>query len=1029
MVLCLFVTPHVFAKDGRKIEDSDRVTLYGNIHPHAHSQFEVSSTDRSLRMERMVLSLRITAEKQASIQHLVANQQNPSSENYHKWLTPEEFGERFGPSSDDLSVVTGWLTSQGFRVENVPKGRTWINFTGTVADVERTFRTQMRNYKVKGRLYHANALNPSIPRALGDLVAGISTLHNFPRRQMNSGIRPFFEGRTPSYTSGANKSLAPGDFATIYNLNPLYSAGIDGTGQSIAIVGRTHSSSSPANWKTFRTTFGLPTNAPQILVNGTDPGDQGLDEDVEADLDVEWSGAIAKNATIKFVTSLSTASTDGVDLSAQYIIDNDLAPVMSVSFGQCEAQMGEAENIFYNNLWAQAAAQGITVFVSTGDSGAAGCDYGSDDTGTGPAVNGLASTPYNVAVGGTLFNEGSGSYWNTSNGLYGVSAKSYVPETAWNESASANYCPADQVPCTGLWATGGGASSLYDKPAWQAGLGVPADGKRDIPDVSLSASSHDGYRIKSQAGWYLVGGTSASSPAFAGIMALIVQKTGQRQGNANARFYQLAEAQRAPGGPVAYHDILSGNNTVPGVTGYAATDGYDLATGLGSVDGAQLVNHWVATAPGAPVIGAAVAGNGQVTVSFSPPITNGDSAITSYTVTSDPGGFTGSGTTSPITVGGLTNGLPYTFTVAAINSAGTSVPSSLTSAAVPATVPAPPSSVSAVGGNSLAIVSFSAPIDNGGSEISNYTVISHPDSITNTGTGSPITISGLTNGTLYSFSVTAANIMGSSTPSAASNTVRVPPLSQTITVTSVSPSSAALGSQFAVAASASSGLAVNYSSGTPGVCTNNGATFTMIASVGTCIVQYDQSGDGNYSAAPQVTGSTVAIQAYSLTVSLNGTGGGTVTNNPSGTPAAPCTYGNCSVSYPANATVLLLPTPNSGSIFGGWGGDCSNGGDCSVTMDANKNVTATFTLQNNVMINGTYYGTIASAYAAVADGDVVQMRSMEFPEDLVLSRGLSFTLRGGYDSGLSTRVGYTTINGVVIISGGGRVSMDRVIIK
>jgi len=571
-----------FARSHRVINDKDTVVLRGNRHQHARPEIDAGATDNSLPMERMVLSLRLSPEKQAELDLLLDEQQDPASPNFHRWLTPEEFGERFGPSTDDIDAITGWLTSNGFAVEEVGKGRTWINFSGAVSNVERALHTKIRNYNVDGHLRHANATDPAIPRGLADLVTGVVSLHNFPRKSMRTGVRALTAAdRQPAYTSGGYHSLAPGDFATIYNVTPLYNAGIDGTGQTIAIVGRTHPSS--ANWDTFRSTFGLPANSPIVRVNGADPGDQGEYENGEADLDVEWSGAVARNATIMFVTSKSTYTTDGVDLSAQYIVNNNLAPVMSTSFGACESQMGASENAFYNNLWKQAAAQGITSFVSSGDSGASGCDGGSDSSGSGLGVNGLASTPYNVAVGGTQFDDASGSYWNSANGTNGGSAKSYIPEVAWNESAN-EYDGSD------LWSTGGGASLIYGKPSWQVSPGVPPDGKRDIPDVSLTAAGHVGYRVRTEEKWYIFGGTSASSPAFAGLMALIVQKTGQRQGNANPRFYQLGNAQYSSGGAAVFHDTITGNNSVPGVTGYYCTTGYDLATGLGSVDATALVN-------------------------------------------------------------------------------------------------------------------------------------------------------------------------------------------------------------------------------------------------------------------------------------------------------------------------------------------------------------------------------------------------------------------------------------------------------
>ncbi|HXE96117.1 MAG TPA: protease pro-enzyme activation domain-containing protein [Dongiaceae bacterium] len=584
LLAAIAATP-AFARAHRVVDDNDTVPLHGNVHRHARPEFDRGATESSLPMEHMILSLRLSPDKQPELERLLSEQQDQDSANYHHWLTPEEFGERFGPKQEDIGAITGWLTHHGFTIEEVSRSRTSINFSGPVSKVERAFHTSIHDYLVDGHLRHANSRDPAIPRGIADLVGGVVSLHSFPRKMMNSGIHPLTqEDIQPNRTSsGGRHSLSPGDFATIYNINPLYAAGIDGTSQSIAIVGRTHPSGT--NWTTFRSSMGLPANPVQVIVNGTDPGDLGADEDGEADLDVEWAGAVAKNATIKFVISQGTAATDGVDLSAQYIVNNNLAPVMSTSFGSCESLMGSAENSFYNNLWKQAAAQGITSFVSSGDSGAAGCSDPSADSGSGPGVNGLASTPYNVAVGGTQFNDGGGGYWNLTNGTGYTSAIGYIPETAWNESGNVS-------GGSGLWATGGGASLYYAKPSWQVAPGVPADGRRNVPDVSLTAAGHDGYLVQTQGSLHIMSGTSASSPSFAGLMALIVQKTGQRQGNANIRFYQLGKAQYDSGGVAVFHDITSGNNSVPGVVGYSSAAGYNMATGLGSVDANALVNNW-----------------------------------------------------------------------------------------------------------------------------------------------------------------------------------------------------------------------------------------------------------------------------------------------------------------------------------------------------------------------------------------------------------------------------------------------------
>jgi pseudomonalisin len=582
-MLFIFGAGQAAAASPRFIDDNDTVVLKGNTHYLARTQGNAGLSPTSLPMENMIMSLKIPAAKEAELQDYLKDLHDPSSPRYHQWLTPEEYGAKFGPSAEDVAAASGWLASHGFKVEGVGKSRTWINFSGDVGKVEQTFKTTMKTVKKGDKVYQANASDPSIPRGLSDLVSGIVTLHNIPRQPKHSGARLFPADTVPNYTYGSSHYLAPGDFATIYNVKSLYSAGFDGTGQSIAIVGRTHPPIS--NWTTFRSQMGLPPNPPQVIVNGTDPGSLGGNEDTEADLDVEWAGAVAKNATIKFVTSKSTYSTDGVDLSAQYIVNNNVAPIMSVSFGSCEADMGSAENAFYNNLWAQAAAQGITVMVSSGDSGAAGCSAGGDVTGSGAAVNGLASTPYNVAVGGTQFSEGSGTYWNSVSSSDLSSALGYIPEVAWNESGAV-------AGGSGLWATGGGVSRIYANPPWQVAPGVPQNGRRNLPDVSLNAASHDAYLIYT--GGYLaaVGGTSAASPSFAGLMALVLQKNGQRVGNANPQLYQLANAQYASGGATVFHDVTGSSNTVPGVTGYNSGAAYDLATGLGSVNAYSMVNSW-----------------------------------------------------------------------------------------------------------------------------------------------------------------------------------------------------------------------------------------------------------------------------------------------------------------------------------------------------------------------------------------------------------------------------------------------------
>lgn len=564
----------------RPIDDDRRVPLPGNLNPMARAEFRVGSVPSDFRMDRMMLVLKPDADQQAALDNLVAAQQDPNSPYYHQWLTPERYGELFGASETDLGLIKNWLQSHGMKVDEVPAGRRAIVLSGTAAQVNAAFGARIQTYKVDGEVHHANENDPEIPQAMANVVGGLVSLHDFRSRTLHHVVK---QGDwKPKLSSGSSHYLTPGDFATIYNLVPLYQQSLDGTGQSIAIVGRSNLKLSDV--RTFRSSFGLPPRDPQIIVNGPDPGVFDQNEESEAVLDVEWSGAVAKNANIKFVVSSSTNSTDGVYLSAQYIVSHNVAPVMSVSFGLCEAALGTSGNNFLNNLWQQAAAQGVTVLVSSGDSGAAGCDSASANRGTqGRGINGLCSTPYSVCVGGTQFNDTAnpGLYWASSNETgTQASAISYIPENVWNESAG-----------SGLWSGGGGASIVYSKPSWQSGAGVPSDGKRDVPDVSLTAAVHDGYLVYMEGGLMLMGGTSAAAPSLAGILALAAQQTGSSLGNANAVFYRLAANQQS-GGATVFHDITGGNNSVPGVTGYNAGTGYDMATGLGSVDANLLVTHW-----------------------------------------------------------------------------------------------------------------------------------------------------------------------------------------------------------------------------------------------------------------------------------------------------------------------------------------------------------------------------------------------------------------------------------------------------
>ena len=552
--------------------------LSGNRHPLARPENDLGRDEPDTRMDRMILLLQPDPTQEEALESFLEAQHNPESPYYHQWLTPEDFGRRFGVSEADLAASVSWLESWGFAVEPLPESRRLLLLSGTAAQVESAFATEIHVYQAGSKLYHANALDPAIPAALAPVVAGIVSLHNFP-------AQPLHLISQPDFTTGSGHYLAAADFATIYNLSPLYASSTDGAGQSIAVPGR--SNINLADVQAFRNRMGLPNNAPKVIVNGPDPGVVAGGEQGEATLDVEWAGAVARNAAVQFVVSASTNSSDGVTLSSQYIVNHNLAPVISLSFGSCEAALGAAGNQFWNSLWQQAAAQGISVLVAAGDSGAAGCDdpYVTTAVG-GHAVNGLCSSPYSTCVGGTQFADTANPslYWQaTNNPVTYASAVSYVPETAWNESATAGG--------SGSWAGGGGPSGIYLKPSWQMAPGVPAGNSRWVPDVALTSAAHDGYVVAMNGQLYVFSGTSAAAPAFAGLVALVNQRLGARVGNANPGLYALASRQ-ASGGSAVFHDVTSGSNSVGGVTGYTAGPGYDGATGLGSVDANLLVNAW-----------------------------------------------------------------------------------------------------------------------------------------------------------------------------------------------------------------------------------------------------------------------------------------------------------------------------------------------------------------------------------------------------------------------------------------------------
>jgi hypothetical protein len=596
--LCLSIapaaqTPYIPNRITGAVDNQKTMTVHGTIPPLVRKSTDLGRLPGDRNLGQMLLMLSPAAEQNAAFDALIEEMHTPSSPNYHHWLSPAEIGARFGISEQDAATVQQWLLSQGFDVKRVAASRRFISFSGTVGQVESAFHTEMHQFDFKGQTFIANSTEIQIPAALSSVVRGVVRLSSSPKNSNAkiAGEAKYDKSRQQITFTNGQHAITPADFATIYNLGPLYQAGINGSGQSLAIVARSDIQTSDVF--EFLFIFGLPSPNINFIVNGDDPGFVP-GSDVEATLDLTWALALAPGSTANLVVSQSNFA-DGVDISAAYIVDTDLAPVMSTSFGICEQNIGPVGSEFYYSLWAQAAAEGITPVVSADDSGGADCDNPASGffAQHGLAVNALASTPFNVAVGGTQFDDTANPslYWSQTNDpTTKASVLSYIPEKVWNESS----IDANNV---NLFAGGGGVSTLWKKPDWQIGAGVPNDGMRDLPDVALTAASHDGYVLclggSCENGQVIiVAGTSASAPAFAAIMTLVNQQTGSPQGNPNYVLYQLA-AQH----PEIFHDITNGDNKVPDANGnftvgYDAGPGYDLASGLGSFDANALVTNW-----------------------------------------------------------------------------------------------------------------------------------------------------------------------------------------------------------------------------------------------------------------------------------------------------------------------------------------------------------------------------------------------------------------------------------------------------
>jgi hypothetical protein len=622
------------------VNSGARTPLTGTITGRAKRAADLGVAPAGKRLE-MSLRFSMTAAQEADLTQLLADQLNPASASYHQWLTPEQFGARFGLSSADLAKVSGWLTSQGFTITGTARSSNYISFSGTAAQAQVAFGTSIHSLTVDGEQHVSNMTDPTLPAAVAGVVNAITGLNDFrPKPKLRARNSSPIDPSQPLYTqtiSGVTSHyISPADLYTIYDFPPT-SAGLTGSGVGqcgskpsgtvcgdIAVLGQTdfnEANTLPDSDVTqFRTAAGLPAINLKLQLAKTDPGfSTPTNPDVdEAHLDVEWSGTAAPGAAILYIYDA-----DIFNAALGYAVTNKVAPIITISYGGCESGLGTALVNSLNMLLAQANAQGQTVISSSGDAGATDCDQ------TGLATEGLnvdfpSSSPYATSAGGTMFSgdvNTPATYWSSANGTTGGSAIKYIPEVPWNETtASAGLTPGG----TGGGAGGGGASAVFSKPSWQTGTGVPNDSSRDVPDISLNAAAmHDGYLVCSSGDGLgetpctngflssngqpnVFGGTSFVAPTFAGILALVEQKLGTGGlGNIGPTLYGFLNG---PTYGSVFHDITSGNNSVPctqgtsncpngGSIGYTAGTGYDQASGLGSFDVNQLVTGWGGVVP------------------------------------------------------------------------------------------------------------------------------------------------------------------------------------------------------------------------------------------------------------------------------------------------------------------------------------------------------------------------------------------------------------------------------------------------
>ncbi len=736
------------------IDEGNLITLRGGTRPEATPANDRGALPNGFQMEHMLLQLQRTPEQELALRQFLDQLQTPGSPNFHKWLTAQEFGDQFGLAQQDLDTISGWLGGHGLTVNLIYPSRMVVDFSGTASQVREAFHTEMHALDVNGARHIANMGDPQIPAALAPAVVGVVSLHDFVPRPLYQ-MKPAY-----TFTSGGAtyQAVVPADVAKIYNLNSLFSAGTSGQGQTIVVIEDTNVFST-SDWTTFRSTFGLSSYTsgsftqahpapPSGTNNCSNPGVNA--DDIEAILDAEYASAAAPSATIELASCSDTFTTFGGLIALQNLLNESSTPpsIVSISYGECEAENGASANAAYNSAYQLAVAEGVSVFVSSGDEGAASCDANKSNATHGIGVSGFSSTPYNVSVGGTDYGDtqaGTAStYWNSTNASTYGSAKSYIPEIPWNDSCASQliatylsysttygtsgFCNSSTASADGMHTTASGSGGPsgcatgspattgvvsgscagYAKPSWQSIVGVPSDGVRDIPDVSLFAANGvwGHYYIfcdsdtanggtactGAPSAWSGAGGTSFASPIWAGFQALINQKTGSRQGNPNPTYYSLAATEYGPSGsstcnstlgngvasscifydvtqgdidvnctgsnncyrPSGTYGVLSTSNSAYSPA-YGTLTGWDFATGIGTVNVANLVNSWpvsttpnfsLSSSPGSLTITQGAAG-GTSTIAITP--TNGFTGSVTLSASGLPSGVTAAFATNPAT--------------------------------------------------------------------------------------------------------------------------------------------------------------------------------------------------------------------------------------------------------------------------------------------------------------------------------------------------------------------------------------------